>query len=86
MARSATWRTGHDSTVVVRSPAVTDPDPRSSDNSGTGVRRSTAVVLYIIVGGGHTWPGADPRRAVGLTTQQVSATLGILSFFNLVRR
>lgn len=51
-----------------------------------GCARGTSVVLYTIVGGGHTWPGADPRRAVGLTTQQVSATVGILSFFSRVRR
>jgi len=47
-----------------------------------GCAHGTSVVLYTIVGGGHTWPGADPKRAVGLTTQQVSATLGILSFFS----
>lgn len=47
-----------------------------------GCARGTSVVLYTIVGGGHTWPGADPRRGVGLTTQQVSASFEILSFFN----
>ncbi len=43
--------------------------------------RDTSVVLYTIVGGGHSWPGADPRQAPGLTTQQVSATSEVLSFF-----
>jgi poly(3-hydroxybutyrate) depolymerase len=33
------------------------------------------------VGGGHSWPGADPKEAVGLTTQQISATSLMLSFF-----
>ena len=47
--------------------------------------RETSVELYIIVGGGHSWPGADPNEAVGLTTQQVSATSQMLSFFSRYR-
>ena len=50
-----------------------------------GCAAATSVVLYTILGGGHAWPGADPTRAVGLTTQQVSATARILSFFDRVR-
>jgi polyhydroxybutyrate depolymerase len=42
----------------------------------------TSVTLFTIVGGGHTWPGADPRSGYGLTTQQVHATAKILSFFD----
>ncbi len=44
--------------------------------------RGTAVELYSIIGGGHTWPGADPTKALGLTTQQVSATKQTLRFFD----
>jgi len=51
----------------------------------SGCARGTAVVLYIVVGGGHTWPGADPERGVGLTTQQVSASAQTLSFFDRFR-
>ena len=40
-----------------------------------------AVGLFTIVGGGHTWPGANPKKGFGLTTQQVSATTRILAFF-----
>jgi polyhydroxybutyrate depolymerase len=39
------------------------------------------VILYTIVGGGHTWPGANPKEGLGLTTQQVNATTEILTFF-----
>jgi polyhydroxybutyrate depolymerase len=46
-----------------------------------GCAKGTSVVLYTIVGGGHSWPGADPKEAVGLTTQQISATSLMLSFF-----
>ena len=47
----------------------------------TGCTGSTEVELFRIDGGGHTWPGADPRKAIGLTTRQVSATDQILAFF-----
>jgi polyhydroxybutyrate depolymerase len=40
------------------------------------------VRLFTIVGGGHTWPGANPTKGFGLTTQQVSATTRILAFFH----
>jgi polyhydroxybutyrate depolymerase len=48
----------------------------------TGCGEGTSVALYTIVGGGHSWPGSDPKDALGLTTQQVSATREILSFFS----
>jgi polyhydroxybutyrate depolymerase len=47
----------------------------------TGCTPSTSVTLFSIEGGGHTWPGADPHKSLGLTTQQVSATSKILGFF-----
>ena len=49
-----------------------------------GCRGGTSVVLDTVLGGGHSWPGADPALAVGLTTQQVSATAQILSFFKAI--
>jgi polyhydroxybutyrate depolymerase len=40
------------------------------------------VVMYRIVGGGHTWPGAAIKvKALGLTTEQVSATAEMWKFF-----
>jgi polyhydroxybutyrate depolymerase len=44
--------------------------------------RDSQVVLFTVEGGGHTWPGADPGKGFGLTTQQVSATNQILKFFS----
>jgi polyhydroxybutyrate depolymerase len=52
----------------------------------SGCRRGTEVILYSVLGGGHTWPGADPARAIGLTTDQVSATALALSFFASLHR
>jgi len=59
------------------------------DRLGTEVRRRTwsgcqghgAAVLYIIDGGGHTWPGAIPFAPLGLTTQQIRASDTIWAFF-----
>ena len=50
-----------------------------------GCARGTSAVLYTIVGGGHSWPGADPAQSVGLTTQQVDASSQVLSFFDRIR-
>jgi polyhydroxybutyrate depolymerase len=68
------------------------PDPRRSVIGSQVIRqqwerctRATQVILYTIVGGGHTWPGADPSKGLGLTTQQVNATTQALSFFGQVR-
>jgi polyhydroxybutyrate depolymerase len=56
---------------------------------GTEVRRrtlsgcdgSSAVVFYIIDGGGHTWPGSIPIARFGLTTKQIDASDTIWAFF-----
>jgi polyhydroxybutyrate depolymerase len=66
-------------------------DPNFTEEQlGTEVRRRTwnncqdgsAVVFYIIDGGGHTWPGSafSPPR-LGLTTMQISASQTIWDFF-----
>lgn len=42
------------------------------------------VLLYTVIGGGHTWPGAAiplPENIVGKTTRQISATDVIWEFF-----
>ena len=40
------------------------------------------VVMYEIVGGGHTWPGAAITVPLGKTTHQISATAQIVEFFS----
>jgi polyhydroxybutyrate depolymerase len=47
----------------------------------TGCAKGSTVVFYIIVGGGHTWPGAMPIKSLGLTTQQIKASDVIWKFF-----
>ncbi len=59
-------------------------------NDGMRVRRASygpgkdgaEVVLYTIEGGGHTWPGRDPRvRFLGKSTRSISANDLIWDFF-----
>ncbi len=65
-----------------------DVDPRD----GTTVTRETwsggqagaEVVLYVVEGGGHTWPGVDKRRyrwAGDVVTYDIDATTLIWEFF-----
>lgn len=44
----------------------------------TGVHCRKPVVLIAVQGGGHTWPGAAPRPALGRTTDSLD-TRGLLS-------
>ena len=49
----------------------------------TGCADDAAVVLYSVIGGGHTWPGGMPlpQWLAGSTSNSVSATRLIWSFF-----
>ncbi len=69
-------------------PVVTD-EPKKADD-GTTVQRKTygpgrdgaEVVLFTIHGGGHTWPGRDPRvQFLGKSTQNISANDLMWTFF-----
>ncbi len=73
------------------SPAVaTEPDRDPHD--GTRVRREayspcrdgSEVVLYAVLGGGHTWPGGAqylPARVIGRTSRDIDANTVIWEFF-----
>jgi polyhydroxybutyrate depolymerase len=44
------------------------------------------VVMYRIVGGGHTWPGAAIKvKALGVTTEQTSATAEMWKLFSATK-
>jgi polyhydroxybutyrate depolymerase len=47
----------------------------------TGCDGTSSVVLYSIIGGGHTWPGSIPIAAFGMTTTQINASNTIWAFF-----
>ena len=80
----------HPRPVTTRMP---DTDPRD----GTRVRREVyaagkagaAVVLYVIEGGGHTWPGGRqylPERFIGRTCRDIDASEIIWGFFKMHTR
>jgi polyhydroxybutyrate depolymerase len=52
--------------------------------SWSGCSRGSAVVLYSVLGGGHTWPGSPitlSAATFGATTRQIDATGLMLTFF-----
>ena len=46
---------------------------------------SSTIETYVVLGGGHTWPGSEGVGGQGYTTESVSATAEMLRFFDLVR-
>jgi polyhydroxybutyrate depolymerase len=74
-------------------PQTQRPPPRVAD--GTTVRTDTygrcagaPVVLYTVVGGGHTWSGGEqylPVRIVGRTSRQFDTSQTMWQFFNALR-
>jgi len=68
-------------------PVITDlPDIDTNDNSTVTVsyygpcEESTEVILYTIINGEHTWPGAS--YIIGVTNQDIKASYEIWNFFN----
>lgn len=68
-------------------PVVTDlPDIDTNDNSTVTAsyygpcEESTEVILYTIINGEHTWPGAS--YIIGVTNQDIKASYEIWNFFS----
>ena len=60
------------------------PSPAISHRVWHGCDVGTAVELYTIEGGGHTWPGSSfdlASRGLGATTQELDATEVLWAFF-----
>ena len=53
--------------------------PEVTRRRWTGCRAET--VLYIVEGGGHSWPGAEPEPRQGYTTNEISASDVMADFF-----
>jgi polyhydroxybutyrate depolymerase len=70
-------------------PARDSLPPKTKDGLETlrdtyyGCREGTAVALYSVVGGGHTWPGGQglPRIIFGKTSRDLNANEVIWEFF-----
>lgn len=64
-------------------PKVTDIGTEVVHSVWPGCRQGSAVELYTVNGGGHTWPGSPIKvDFLGHTTDQVDATTLILDFFD----
>jgi len=77
-------------------PALTEiPDNDPGDGTRTTIKSytnhsdGTAVVLYTVTGGGHTWPGGFqylPKKLIGKTSRDFNAAEVIWSFFKNISR
>jgi polyhydroxybutyrate depolymerase len=76
----------------IRAAAATGTMPDADPDDGCRVEwhrwtaglRGTEIVLYTLVGGGHTWPGGPqylPRRYIGPVCRDFDATFAIWDFF-----
>jgi polyhydroxybutyrate depolymerase len=70
--------------------------PDNNANDGTRVRKisypsctgNARVILYSVLGGGHTWPGGIqylPKRLIGITSRQINACDVIWDFFGSIK-
>lgn len=76
-----------------KKPAVKKlPDADSTDgcqveqSSWSDGKNGTSVVIYKIIGGGHTWPGGSqylPERIIGKTCRDFDGLLTIWEFFKM---
>ncbi|HEX7459454.1 MAG TPA: hypothetical protein VF279_02415, partial [Acidimicrobiales bacterium] len=69
-------------------PVVTSPATAVTERTWTGCAAGSSVVLYSVIGGGHTWPGAPvvlPTAALGTTSETIDATSLMLDFFRTHR-
>jgi len=68
---------------VVKNEPVTTDDGTAIERKTYGPGKEGAeVVLFVIHGGGHTWPGKDPRvRFLGKSTKNLSANDLMWEFF-----
>jgi len=62
-------------------PATTQVTPHVKLEAYGGCSGGVAVRLYVIEGGGHTWPGAAIDVPLGTTTHEIDATDLIWQFF-----
>ena len=69
-------------------PVITElPDINMSDSSTVeqhyypNCKNETETILYKVINGGHTWPGAFPIQTLGVTNQDINASQIIGDFF-----
>jgi polyhydroxybutyrate depolymerase len=77
-AAMAAWAS-HDGCAAT--PVEQPVSPTVTLRRWSNCRAGTSVDFYIVQGGGHTWPGATFNVGLGGTTDDISATNTIWTFF-----
>jgi len=88
------WATNNNCSIQPRQEDVVSSSSVSKDSTNvikylfSGCQDSSSVVLYKIIGGGHTWPSgsSQPRWLVGTTSYKVDASMLSWDFFKQYRR
>lgn len=87
------WLTHNGITAESRTTELPDADPddgcRTERTEWTDIERDLSVVLYKVIGGGHTYPGGlqyMPVSVIGRTSRDFHATEVIWDFFDTHRR
>ena len=71
-----------DTAAITEEPDTTADGTRVTKKTYGPGKDGAEVILFVIEGGGHTWPGRDPtRRFLGATTRNISANDLIWEFF-----
>lgn len=68
-----------------RGPLTTQVSASVSRLTWTGCRKNAEVALYVVAGGGHTWPGGNPAAfpaGLGVVTQEIDANDLLWEFFH----
>ena len=74
--------------IHIQDPDIADDGTTVSHYVYSGCKDGREVILYEIIGGGHTWPGAwEPllrkmKEVFGRTSKDINATTLIMDFFN----
>jgi polyhydroxybutyrate depolymerase len=64
-------------------PVLVEDGTKIRSETYTGAQNSSEVALYVIEGGGHTWPGRKPTLLfLGKSTQNLNANDVIWDFFS----
>ena len=69
---------------ITELPDVADDGTRITREVFSGCEGDGEVVLYVVHGGGHTWPGGlqyQPEQMIGRTSQDMDASRVIWEFF-----
>jgi polyhydroxybutyrate depolymerase len=66
-------------------PRIAHPAQRVIDARWHACAHGSSVELVVLVGDGHSWPGADPRASIEPTSRSINATSRMVALFSTAR-